>query len=157
MTALWQDRQIAQQAAEKLKVFAQPQRLMILSALLAHRELSVSAIDEATGIGQPALSQQLAELRKASLVETRREAKQIHYRLADDLTTLCAHSIETVFGQPPSAQISDAQSSDTQSSDTPPSTVQPDGAAKANTATPPAQAFSAAALGSAAAFALILG
>lgn len=152
MTALWQDRQIAQQAAEKLKVFAQPQRLMILSALLAHDELSVSAIDEATGIGQPALSQQLAELRKASLVETRREAKQIHYRLADDLTTLCAHSIETVFGQPPSAQISDAQSSDV-----PPSTAQPDGAAKANTATPPAQAFSAAALGSAAAFALILG
>lgn len=100
MNALWTDKQAAQQAAEKLKIFAQPQRLMILSALLAHRELSVSAIDEATGIGQPALSQQLAELRKASLVETRREAKQIHYRLADDLTEICAHSIEMVFGHP---------------------------------------------------------
>lgn len=101
MNALWQDKQSATAAAEKLKIFAQPQRLMIISALLAHEELSVSAIDEATGIGQPALSQQLAELRKANLVETRREAKLVYYRLADDLIRLCAHSIETVFGNPP--------------------------------------------------------
>lgn len=106
MTALWQDKQAATAAAEKLKIFAQPQRLMIISALLAHGEMAVSAIDDATGIGQPALSQQLAELRKANLVETRREAKLVYYRLADDLIQLCAHSIETVFGNPPAANAS---------------------------------------------------
>jgi DNA-binding transcriptional ArsR family regulator len=108
MNALWQDKQSAIAAAEKLKIFAQPQRLMIISALLAHEELAVSAIDEATGIGQPALSQQLAELRKSNLVETRREAKLVYYRLADELIRLCAHSIETVFGNPPKPDLTTA-------------------------------------------------
>lgn len=98
MTALWESRQQADAASEKLKAFAQPQRLMVLSLLLARGEQSVSAIDEATAIGQPALSQQLAELRKAGMVQTRRQAKQIYYSLADDATELCARSIEAVFG-----------------------------------------------------------
>ncbi|MFT3966056.1 MAG: metalloregulator ArsR/SmtB family transcription factor [Sphingobium sp.] len=98
MTELWQSRERADIAAEKLKAFAQPQRLMVLSLLLARGEQPVSAIDEATGIGQPALSQQLAELRKAELVTTRRQAKQVYYSLADDATELCVRSIEAVFG-----------------------------------------------------------
>lgn len=101
MTALWQSKQAASAAAEKLKIFAQPQRLMIISALLAHGEMSVSAIDEATAIGQPALSQQLAELRKANVVETRREAKLVYYRLADEMIRRCAHNIESMFGKVP--------------------------------------------------------
>ena len=98
MSALWTSRQQADAASEKLKAFAQPQRLMILSLLLARGEQSVSAIDEATGIGQPALSQQLSELRKSGLVSTRRQAKQVYYSLADDATALCARSIEAIFG-----------------------------------------------------------
>lgn len=113
MRSLWQDKQAAQQAAEKLKIFAQPQRLMIISALLAHGELSVSAIDDATAIGQPALSQQLAELRKANLVKARREAKLVFYSLADDLSILCANSIETVFGDPPASRQQNASTTAT--------------------------------------------
>ena len=45
-----------------------------------------------------ALSQQLAELRKAELVTTRRQAKQVYYSLADDTVVLCVRSIEAVFG-----------------------------------------------------------
>lgn len=97
MTALYQSRESANDAAEKLKIYAQPQRLMILSCLL-RGEHTVSEIDEATGIGQPALSQQLAELRRAGLVETRRVAKQIHYRLASDDVSVCVRSIEAIFG-----------------------------------------------------------
>ncbi len=37
-----------------------------------------------TGIGQPALSQQLGELRRAELVATRREARLIYYRIIDE-------------------------------------------------------------------------
>lgn len=59
MSNLYKDRALADIAADKLKVYAQPQRLMILSFLL-DGEKSVSDIDEATAIGQPALSQQLA-------------------------------------------------------------------------------------------------
>ena len=55
---------------------AQPQRLMILSCLL-DAEHNVGEIAELTGIGQPALSQQLAALRRAGLVNTRKEAKLV--------------------------------------------------------------------------------
>lgn len=97
MKPLWQSRDQADVAVEKLRKFAQPQRLMILSLLL-QGEKSVTEIDVATGIGQPALSQQLAELRKAELVSTRRQAKQVYYSLADESVALCVRSIDAVFG-----------------------------------------------------------
>lgn len=96
MMALWQSREQADSAADKLRKFAQPQRLMILS-LLREGEKSVTEIDAATRIGQPALSQQLAELRKAELVTTRRQAKQIYYSLAHESVALCVRSIEAAF------------------------------------------------------------
>lgn len=97
MTALFESREQAGKAAEKLKVYAQPQRLMILSCLL-RGERTVGEIDAATGIGQPALSQQLAELRRNELVKTRRASKQIWYELADDKVGLCVRSMEAIFG-----------------------------------------------------------
>ena len=96
MTALHEDRDAAAAAAEKIRVFAQPQRLMILSCLL-RGERNVGEIAEATGIGQPALSQQLGELRRAELVETRKEAKQVWYRLANESVALCVRNIEAMF------------------------------------------------------------
>lgn len=65
---------------EALKAVAHPLRMRILRAL-ADAERSVGEIDEAAAIGQPALSQQLAVLRKAGVVTTRREAKLVFYRL----------------------------------------------------------------------------
>ncbi len=97
MTALFESRDQAGKAADKLKVYAQPQRLMILSCLL-RGERTVSEIDAATGIGQPALSQQLAELRRNELVKTRRASKQIWYDLADDKVCLCVRSMEAILG-----------------------------------------------------------
>jgi len=72
-------------------------RLMILSLLL-QGEKSVSEIDMATGIGQPGLSQQLAELRRAELVTTRRQAKQVFYSIADESVEFRVRGIEAVFG-----------------------------------------------------------
>ena len=103
MTALYESRDRAVSAADKLKVYAQPQRLMILSCLL-RGERTVSEIDAATGIGQPALSQQLAELRRNELVKTRRASKQIWYDLADDKVCLCVRSMEAILGDEGDAQ-----------------------------------------------------
>jgi DNA-binding transcriptional ArsR family regulator len=100
MTALYQSRALADAMAEKLRVYAQPQRLMILSFLL-EGERTVSQIDAATGIGQPALSQQLAELRRNELVRNRREAKQMFYSLADDSIALCVRTMEAMMGENP--------------------------------------------------------
>lgn len=97
MTALFESREQAGKAADKLKVYAQPQRLMILSCLL-RGERTVGEIDAATGIGQPALSQQLAELRRNELVTTRRASKQIWYQLADEKVCLCVRSMEAILG-----------------------------------------------------------
>ena len=97
MTPLYASREAAAAAVEKLKVFAQPQRLMILSCLM-QGERNVSEIAAATNIGQPALSQQLAELRRAEWVATRREAKQIWYALADEGVARCVRNIEAIFG-----------------------------------------------------------
>jgi DNA-binding transcriptional ArsR family regulator len=103
MTALFESRDSAVKAADKLKVYAQPQRLMILSCLL-RGERTVSEIVAATGIGQPALSQQLAELRRNDLVKTRRASKQIWYDLADDNVRLCVRSMEAILGDEGNAE-----------------------------------------------------
>ena len=67
---------------EALKALAHPLRWRILTALIAG-ERNVGEIEAATGISQPGLSQQLSVLRKAALVETRKEAKLVFYGLAD--------------------------------------------------------------------------
>lgn len=67
-------------SADVLKALAHPVRLAILNTL-AESERSVGDIETAAGIGQPALSQQLAVLRNAGLVVTRREAKLVFYRI----------------------------------------------------------------------------
>ena len=65
---------------DALKALAHPLRFRILEVLSAG-ERNVGEIEEAAQIGQPALSQQLGVLRKAGLVETRKEAKLVYYRL----------------------------------------------------------------------------
>ncbi|GFE76971.1 helix-turn-helix transcriptional regulator [Novosphingobium sp. TCA1] len=97
MKSLFEDRDAAVAAAEKIKVFAQPQRLMILSCLL-RGERNVGEIGEITGLLQPGLSQQLGELRRAELVQTRKEAKQVWYKLTDEKVDLCVRHIEAIFG-----------------------------------------------------------
>lgn len=66
---------------ERLRLYNQAQRLMILAALCAQPR-SVSEIERETGIGQPALSQQLGELRRAGLISARREAREVVYDFA---------------------------------------------------------------------------
>jgi DNA-binding transcriptional ArsR family regulator len=104
MTAIYESRDLASDITEKLKVFAQPQRLMILSYLL-QGERNVKEIGEATGVSQPALSQQLAELRRADLVSTRKEAKQVWYSLAGDDVGLCVRTMEEIFGSADPSQM----------------------------------------------------
>ena len=64
-----------------LKLLANRDRLLLLCQL-AQGEHSVSALEAATGIQQPTLSQQLGVLRTEGLVETHRAGKYILYRLA---------------------------------------------------------------------------
>ena len=71
----------ALQASGLLKVLANPDRMMLLCQM-AQGEYSVSELESMLGIRQPTLSQQLTVLRDENLVSTRREGKQIFYRIA---------------------------------------------------------------------------
>lgn len=68
---------------EALKALAHPLRWRIMAAIVGE-ERNVGEIEQVTGIGQPALSQQLGVLRKAGLVETRKAAKLVYYAVAEN-------------------------------------------------------------------------
>ena len=70
-------------ASDFLKTMTHPSRLMILCALV-EGEHSVRDLEDTLGIRQPGLSQQLAQLREAKLVATRKESKSVYYSLADE-------------------------------------------------------------------------
>jgi len=72
----------AERAAELLKAMAHPQRLRVL-CLLVEGERSVGEINEDVELSQSALSQHLARLREEGLVDTRKEAQTVFYRLAE--------------------------------------------------------------------------
>lgn len=65
---------------EVLKALAHASRLTILSALI-DGERSVGELEAVCAIPQPAMSQQLAVLRKADLVTTRRDHKLVFYAI----------------------------------------------------------------------------
>lgn len=73
----------ASEAADFLRILANQNRLMIVCTLV-EGERSVSELESLLGIHQPTLSQQLGVLRDGGFVETRRDAKQIFYRLTED-------------------------------------------------------------------------
>lgn len=69
-------------AAALLRSLANPQRLLILCHLV-EAEHSVGELLAQLDLSQSALSQHLALLRDAGLVETRRRAQSVLYRLVD--------------------------------------------------------------------------
>jgi ArsR family transcriptional regulator len=73
-------RDAAREASALLKALANSGRLLLLCELV-QGERNVSELEESTGIRQPSLSQQLGVLREENLVETRREGKNIFYRI----------------------------------------------------------------------------
>ena len=70
----------AQEAYALLKQLSNQHRLIILCSLV-DGELSVTELNSRTNLSQSALSQHLASLRSAKLVQTRREAQTIFYQL----------------------------------------------------------------------------
>jgi len=68
--------------AERLKVLAEPARLQILNALRS-RELTVSEIVDATGLGQTNVSKHLQLLYAQGFVSRRKDGLFAYYAVAD--------------------------------------------------------------------------
>lgn len=86
----------AEAMAERLRSLAAPARLLILQQLQAG-EAAVGDLERMTGLKQPGLSQQLAELRQAGWVATRREARSVVYRLADARTDVLLTALQALL------------------------------------------------------------
>lgn len=76
--------------AEILKTLASPRRIEILHEL-ARGPIEVGRLAETIGASQPNVSQHLAVLRTAGIVEAERDGREVRYRLADpDVMVACA-------------------------------------------------------------------
>lgn len=92
----------AGEAALLLKALANPDRLLLLCQLVGG-ERSVSDLGALAGIEQPSLSQQLGVLRGERLVVTRREGKQVIYRIASPAAMTVLEALYEVFCSPAQA------------------------------------------------------
>ena len=80
MTEAMQPHAVA--ASNLLKALANEQRLMILCNL-SGTEMSVSELNALLPLSQSALSQHLAVLRDADIVQTRRDGQTVYYSVAN--------------------------------------------------------------------------
>lgn len=81
-----------------LKKLSNPDRLLVACALV-DGERSVRELEDMLGIRQPGLSQQIAELRTAGLIASRKEGKQVFYRLADPRVEIFITTMHALFCQ----------------------------------------------------------
>lgn len=89
----------AAEAAALLKALANPGRLLLLCQLV-DGERGVGELGTSTGMAQPSLSQQLAVLRGERLVVTRRQGKQVVYRIASPAALALLQTLHALFCKP---------------------------------------------------------
>lgn len=83
-------------AGQLLKTLANPDRLLLLCQL-SQGERNVGELEALLGIVQPTLSQQLAVLRREGLVDTRREGKQVYYRISSPAALAVINTLYQLF------------------------------------------------------------
>lgn len=84
--------QLIDRIAHRLKAMGNPIRLKILHAL-EDGELAVGQVVTRVGSSQANVSKQLAVLRGAGLVESRREGVTVRYRISDPMVFEICHAV----------------------------------------------------------------
>lgn len=77
------DLKLYEQKAEKLKALAHPQRLCIVKGLMENK-CNVTTIQECLGLPQSTVSQHLAKLKAAGIIEGNRSGLEICYSVVDE-------------------------------------------------------------------------
>ena len=90
---------MAREASDLLAAMANEKRLMILCHLM-DGEVAVNELAELVEMNQSALSQQLAKLRALRLVDTRRSAQQVYYRLASEEVERVLQTLYGIYCDP---------------------------------------------------------
>ena len=86
----------AKDAANLLKKLGNEHRLLLLGTLM-NNELSVSELNNLVPLSQSSLSQHLASLRGAGLVQTRRQAQTIYYSLCGDEAIKIISVLQSIY------------------------------------------------------------
>jgi ArsR family transcriptional regulator len=82
--------------ADVLKTLANPKRLEIVH-LLAGGPREVCRLAEDLGVSQPNVSQHLALMRSAGVVETERDGREVRYRLSDPEIIVACETLRGVL------------------------------------------------------------
>jgi len=78
------------------RALAHPVRIRILE-LLVRRDLSVQELQEALGVDQPVVSQQLAVLRATNIVAGKKEGVSVRYAVRDPLIGRLLDTARQIF------------------------------------------------------------
>lgn len=85
-----------EEASIALSAMSNSQRLTILRMLSKH-EMSVGEINEHVDLSQSALSQHLAVLRDAKLVDSRRQSQVIYYSVTSDFVLKILEVLDSLY------------------------------------------------------------
>jgi DNA-binding transcriptional ArsR family regulator len=77
------DEHTAAHVAELFRTFSDTSRVRILSALVT-AELNIGTLAKAVGISESAVSHHMRGLRQMQIVRSRRDGKEVYYRVADE-------------------------------------------------------------------------
>ncbi|HTH39481.1 MAG TPA: metalloregulator ArsR/SmtB family transcription factor [Rhodocyclaceae bacterium] len=83
-------------AARSLKAIAHPLRLKIM-CVIGDEEVCVQDIVDAVGTSQSNISQHLAILREKGVLQTRKDANRVYYRVADQRILQLISMMREVF------------------------------------------------------------
>jgi ArsR family transcriptional regulator len=84
-------------ASRSLKAMAHPLRLKILCILGDAKETSVQDLVTAVGTSQSNISQHLSILRDKGIVDSRKDANKVYYRISDERIMRLMESMRMAF------------------------------------------------------------
>lgn len=76
----------ASEVSALLRALGNERRLMLMCTLIEEGECTAGELGERIGLSPSATSQHLAKMRDEGLVDSRREAQSVYYRIADPRT-----------------------------------------------------------------------
>ena len=77
------DENSAAHVAELFRSFSDTSRVRILSTLIS-QELNIRALAQVVGISESAISHHMRGLRQMRIVQSRRDGKEVYYRIDDE-------------------------------------------------------------------------
>lgn len=87
----------AGQAAALLRSVGNERRLLVLCLLIEHGELAVGQLLEQVDLSPSALSQHLAKMRAEGLIDYRRQAQTLYYRITNPAVTELVATLKRLY------------------------------------------------------------